>query len=1371
MSESTLAINTNNSPSASPTYKLNGYGGAMEGNNVMLDLETTNIKPGTAVELKIIDVGSNPSGYGKATLDDFVDGKLPVFIVDEYGKASIQISIAIDKLAEHTETLTLAIANDTSKSVTLDIYELPNHTPTGDLFINGEVNVEKTLTIKNNISDLDGLDGQFKYEWQANDDYLATGDKVTLTRNEIGKTIHVITTYTDNLGNLETVKSTNTPPVTKSADSEALTVTPKTKPYNEVKNTSNFAVLKADGSVFEVNGGSYNGWNDWVIGQLDGTIDATQIYSNQNAFAVLRIDGSVISWGMGGMDTRGKSGTLSFDPMILIDSQAIANRLNGDIDVKQIYSNMNTFAALRTDGSLYIWGADGIGGKPITADSTGSTFLNGTVDVMNVYALQDGFAALRTDGSVVLWGKYALGYDSSIYSSAQGTDSITIMSPQLDGAIPVTKVFTANHAAAALRADGSVVSLGGMGIKSGSDLAKQLDGTVDVVDICTGQGSFAALRTDGSVITWGNGGTDGGDSRKVASKLDGTINVTQLASTGTAFAAIRDDGSVVTWGNQDAGGDSSEVADQLNGKTHAKEIYSTGSSYQGGAFAAIREDGSVVSWGSIYNSTNVSYDPIDTSSVANQLNGKIDVVQIYTTGSAFAALRADGSVVTWGSKEGGGDSSEVASQLDGKVAVTQIYSTNDGASYSNPNAGFAALRADGSVVSWGSYIDYGVSGQATEPLTVGDAASDLNGDIDVVKIFSLSSAFAALRADGSVITWGDKNAAGSDSVAVMKKLNSGVVSFADVTTDDFYDASSGNKPINHAPTGVLKITGESTQGQALTVVSTLSDADGMGTIYYQWLRNGALIGGATKTAYDLTADDLGKAISVTASYTDQKRNLESVTSDPTSAIAAPTNHLPTGDVKISGTIEEKQTLKLQNTLADEDIIASPFNYQWLRNGKVIDGANNDSYALVKDDVGKKISIQVSYTDSWGNVESKTSKSTIPVKNGSLDGILKTGSNSGDKIIGTAKNDSLSGLAGNDTIQGMAGNDTLDGSNGADSLDGGNGNDVLLAGDGNDKLLGGSGNDSLEGNVGNDSIDSGAGNDTLNGGVGVDTMTGGDGSDYYVVDHIKDVVTETNKNVKLGGLDTVETTSNYVLPKNVENLILKDSQGKGISGTGNEVDNAITGSIGDDDLKGMAGNDKLNGGDGLDTLDGGLGMDTLTGGNDSDTYVVNNLEDTIVELANGGDQDQISSTVDYDLTSNDNIEVLTLSDTKAINGIGNSLDNLVQEQEGGIVDNNLSGEEGDDILDGHGGNDTLEGGIGNDTLEGGDGEDTAIFSGASGDYKLTPNSDDNQIVVEFINSLNTDLIDEGMDILTNVEFIQFSDTTLDAKLILTGIETF
>lgn len=100
------------------------------------------------------------------------------------------------------------------------------------------------------------------------------------------------------------------------------------------------------------------------------------------------------------------------------------------------------------------------------------------------------------------------------------------------------------------------------------------------------------------------------------------------------------------------------------------------------AFAAIKADGSVVFWGDpasggdgyVYTygfDLEGNYVLLPDHSVAAQVNGTMAVTQIFSSGNGFAALRADGSVVTWG--QGGGDSSAVAAQLDGTVDVTRVF--------------------------------------------------------------------------------------------------------------------------------------------------------------------------------------------------------------------------------------------------------------------------------------------------------------------------------------------------------------------------------------------------------------------------------------------------------------------------------------------------------------------------------------------------------------------------------------------------------------------------------------------------------------------------------------------------------------------------
>ena len=71
------------------------------------------------------------------------------------------------------------------------------------------------------------------------------------------------------------------------------------------------------------------------------------------------------------------------------------------------------------------------------------------------------------------------------------------------------------------------------------------------------------------------------------------------------------------------------------------------------AFAAIKEDGTVVTWG---NSSAGG----DSSMVQGSL---ADLHRIHAASGAFAAVRNDGQVVTWGDPRGGGDSSTVQDRL------------------------------------------------------------------------------------------------------------------------------------------------------------------------------------------------------------------------------------------------------------------------------------------------------------------------------------------------------------------------------------------------------------------------------------------------------------------------------------------------------------------------------------------------------------------------------------------------------------------------------------------------------------------------------------------------------------------------------------
>ncbi|MEY4862169.1 MAG: hypothetical protein RLZ51_264, partial [Pseudomonadota bacterium] len=96
--------------------------------------------------------------------------------------------------------------------------------------------------------------------------------------------------------------------------------------------------------------------------------------------------------------------------------------------------------------------------------------------------------------------------------------------------------------------------------------------------------------------------------------------------------------------------------------------------------------------------------------------------------------------------------------------------------------------------------------------------------------------------------------------------------------------------INDLPSGAVSITGTAAQGQILTASNTITDADGLpdfgpGVISYQWRADGVEILGATGSSYTPVANDVGKALTVIARYTDLFGAAEQLASNPTSPVA------------------------------------------------------------------------------------------------------------------------------------------------------------------------------------------------------------------------------------------------------------------------------------------------------------------------------------------------------------------------------------------------------------------------------------------------------------------------------------------------------
>ena len=152
--------------------------------------------------------GTNDSDMGGQT------GSTYTLVSADEGK-TIKVRVSFTDDAGNEETLTSA--------ATAAVAARPNTPATGLPTISGTAQAGKTLTANiSGMADEDGLDNaEFSYQWLANDADIqnATDSTYTLTDDDVGKTIKVRVSFTDDRSNDETLTSAATDTVVAKPDS------------------------------------------------------------------------------------------------------------------------------------------------------------------------------------------------------------------------------------------------------------------------------------------------------------------------------------------------------------------------------------------------------------------------------------------------------------------------------------------------------------------------------------------------------------------------------------------------------------------------------------------------------------------------------------------------------------------------------------------------------------------------------------------------------------------------------------------------------------------------------------------------------------------------------------------------------------------------------------------------------------------------------------------------------------------------------------------------------------------------------------------------------------------------------------------------
>ncbi|MDB5507528.1 MAG: Serralysin [Devosia sp.] len=321
----------------------------------------------------------------------------------------------------------------------------------------------------------------------------------------------------------------------------------------------------------------------------------------------------------------------------------------------------------------------------------------------------------------------------------------------------------------------------------------------------------------------------------------------------------------------------------------------------------------------------------------------------------------------------------------------------------------------------------------------------------------------------------------------------------------------------------------------------------------------------------------------------------------------------------------------------------------------------------------------------------------------------TGNELDQVLTGNASSNGLTGGLGNDTVNyaDAAAGVTVDLRYNSAQNTIGAGIDTIrsveniIGSDYADRLFGDEDANILRGGGGNDRLEGFSGRDIFFGGKGADVLLGGLGNDTYNIDDAKNIAVETS--AAGSGIDRVNSSVNYTLQANVEELVMAGTGD--LDATGNDSENMIFGNAGDNKIDGLDGADRLYGGDGVDTLLGGLDRDRLDGGSGNDklngqagndlmigglgddSYYVDSVGDVVYELAGAGSGiDIVRAVADHVLSAN--VENLILTGVSAIDGAGNEMANKIY---------------------GNAANNVIYGKLGNDFLYGGAGADSFVFN--------------------------------------------------------------
>ncbi len=455
----------------------------------------------------------------------------------------------------------------------------------------------------------------------------------------------------------------------------------------------------------------------------------------------------------------------------------------GGTNWKQVEADFHV-VAIKTDGTLWTWGQPGNGrlgnGATTGSISTPVTTFSGGTNWKQVSSGISNTAAIKTDGTLWVWGSGTFG----VLGDAQQSDRSTPVTT-FSGGTNWKQVSVGTFYTAAIKTDGTLWTwgyggsgrLGNASTVSVSTPVTTFAGGTNWKQVRAGSNHTAAIKTDGTLWTWGNGGNGRlGNASTVSvstpvTTFAGGTNWKQVGTFSDTMVSIKTDGTLWTWGyglngrlgNAVISGDTSTPITTFAGGTNWKQVSGGGSHT-----AAIKTDGTLWLWG-----PGGADGALGNAQVTNRLTpvttfaGGTDWKQVSSGGYGTAAIKTDGTLWTWGSGAGGALGNATITNVSTPVTTFAGGTNWKQVSFSRTYSA-SAIKTDGTLWTWG-FGDLSQLGNAVTAGSISTPVTTFSGGTNWKQVSFGVYHTSAIKTDGTLWTWGRSNVGQLGDAAVTNR--------------------------------------------------------------------------------------------------------------------------------------------------------------------------------------------------------------------------------------------------------------------------------------------------------------------------------------------------------------------------------------------------------------------------------------------------------------------------------------------------------------------------------------------------------------------------------------------------------------------------